>query len=729
MELSGLNEAQYKAVETVEGPLLILAGAGSGKTRVITYRIAHMIENLGISPYSILAITFTNKAAREMKERVCDLIGDEAEKMWISTFHSLCVRILRREIEKIGYGRSFNIYDTQDQQTLIKECIRLAGLNEDNFKPSAVISEISKAKDRLEDPEEYEKQTAGDYRLSKIASIYRLYQQKLKANNALDFDDLIFQTVRLLEEDRQTREFYQRKFRYIMVDEYQDTNHSQYRLVRLLSEYYRNLAVVGDDDQSIYGWRGADISNILSFEKDYPNTTVIKLEQNYRSTPMILGSANNVIKNNAERRLKKLWTENKTGEKIKLYRAYDEKNEADYIASQIAERRKEQKRELRDFAVLYRMNAQSRAIEEALIRAGISYKIFGSLKFYDRKEIKDILSYLKLIQNPLDDIALKRIINVPKRGIGGRSLEVLEAHAQRTGESLFSALLDAHELDLSTRIKNSVFEFTRMMNELIDAKQEKATTALLDELLERTGYLEELRREDTLESRGRIENIEELKTVILDFEKRETSEDEEEEKTLEGFLSSVSLMSDLDNLSETENYVTLMTLHSAKGLEFPVVFLPGMEEGLFPILRSFVSPQEIEEERRLCYVGITRAKETLYMSHASERTIYGKKSPARVSRFIGEIGEEFFEEAAKQKSQERQSLVKRYKEKYQIQSRAVDITPAGSGQSNLEVGSKIRHPKFGVGTIVSRSGTNYTIAFDGQGVKIINTEFIKLKQV
>ena len=358
-----------------------------------------------------------------------------------------------------------------------------------------------------------------------------------------------------------------------------------------------------------------------------------------------------------------------------------------------------------------------------------SYKIFGSLKFYDRKEIKDILSYLKLIQNPLDDIALKRIINVPKRGIGGRSLEVLEAHAQRTGESLFSALLDAHELDLSTRIKNSVFEFTRMMNELIDAKQEKATTALLDELLERTGYLEELRREDTLESRGRIENIEELKTVILDFEKRETSEDEEEEKTLEGFLSSVSLMSDLDNLSETENYVTLMTLHSAKGLEFPVVFLPGMEEGLFPILRSFVSPQEIEEERRLCYVGITRAKETLYMSHASERTIYGKKSPARVSRFIGEIGEEFFEEAAKQKSQERQSLVKRYKEKYQIQSRAVDITPAGSGQSNLEVGSKIRHPKFGVGTIVSRSGTNYTIAFDGQGVKIINTEFIKLKQV
>lgn len=729
MELSGLNEAQYKAVETVEGPLLILAGAGSGKTRVITYRIAHMIENLGISPYSILAITFTNKAAREMKERVCDLIGDEAEKMWISTFHSLCVRILRREIEKIGYGRSFNIYDTQDQQTLIKECIRLAGLNEDNFKPSAVISEISKAKDRLEDPEEYEKQTAGDYRLSKIASIYRLYQQKLKANNALDFDDLIFQTVRLLEEDRQTREFYQRKFRYIMVDEYQDTNHSQYRLVRLLSEYYRNLAVVGDDDQSIYGWRGADISNILSFEKDYPNTTVIKLEQNYRSTPMILGSANNVIKNNAERRLKKLWTENKTGEKIKLYRAYDEKNEADYIASQIAERRKEQKRELRDFAVLYRMNAQSRAIEEALIRAGISYKIFGSLKFYDRKEIKDILSYLKLIQNPLDDIALKRIINVPKRGIGGRSLEVLEAHAQRTGESLFSALLDAHELDLSTRIKNSVFEFTRMMNELIDAKQEKATTALLDELLERTGYLEELRREDTLESRGRIENIEELKTVILDFEKREASEDEEEEKTLEGFLSSVSLMSDLDNLSETENYVTLMTLHSAKGLEFPVVFLPGMEEGLFPILRSFVSPQEIEEERRLCYVGITRAKETLYMSHASERTIYGKKSPARVSRFIGEIGEEFFEEAAKQKSQERQSLVKRYKEKYQIQSRAVDITPAGSGQSNLEVGSKIRHPKFGVGTIVSRSGTNYTIAFDGQGVKIINTEFIKLKQV
>lgn len=726
MELTGLNETQRQAVDKVEGPLLILAGAGSGKTRVITYRTAHMIENLGISPYSILAITFTNKAAKEMRERVHELIGQEGEKVWISTFHSLCVRILRRDIELLGYSSSFNIYDSQDQQTLIKECIRLAGQREENFKPSAVLSVISKAKDRLMGPAEFEQESAGDFRNSQIAKMYRLYQQKLKANNALDFDDLIFKTVELLQSHERVRQFYQRKFRYIMVDEYQDTNHSQYLLIRLLSDLYKNLAVVGDDDQSIYGWRGADISNILNFEKDYPDTAVIKLEQNYRSTPVILNSANSVIGNNTRRRAKKLWTQTKTGEKIQLHKAYDERQEASYIVSQIQKRQREEDRPLKDFAILYRMNAQSRVLEEGLMGAGISYRIFGSLKFYDRKEIKDVLSYLKLIQNPLDDIALKRIINVPKRNIGARTVEVLEAYAAETGESLYSALLDLTPVDLSTRAKASIERFTELMNRLIDDKDRLSVSDLLEEVLDKTGYQKELEKEDTVEARSRLENLAELKSVVLEFQERETAEQEEEDKTLANFLSDVSLVSDLDKLDESENYVTLMTLHSAKGLEFPVVFLAGMEEGLFPIIRSTTTDREMEEERRLCYVGITRAKEILYMIHAMERTIYGKRNQSKVSRFIGEIGEEFFEEQQKENSVKPQSMRERYQEKYKIHPRAVEMDTKGNGQQDLSVGSKIKHPKFGIGTIVTKVGTSYTIAFQGQGVKTIDTAYVKL---
>ena len=450
MDLTGLNKDQLSAVTRVEGPLLILAGAGSGKTRVITYRIAHMIEDLKISPYSILAITFTNKAAKEMRERVNSLIGDRAKDMWISTFHSLCVRILRRDIERIGYNRSFVIYDTQDQLSLIKECIKECGLREDSFKPSSVLSAISGAKDKLLNPKAFETRYFNDFRLSKISKVYDLYQRKLKSNNALDFDDLIFKTVELLKTDEFVRDFYQRKFQYVMVDEYQDTNHAQDVLINLLSEMHKNLCVVGDDDQSIYGWRGADIANILDFEKDYKDAFVVKLEQNYRSTEVILDGANSVIKRNLGRKNKKLWTQLKEGEKIKLHKAYDEKDEANFIAREIKKRQEEEDRNLRDFALLYRTNAQSRALEEALIKQSISYKIFGSLKFYDRKEIKDIMAYLRLVQNPLDDLALKRIINVPKRGIGAKTLEKLEERALVTGESLFGLLHDLFGFDLFT---------------------------------------------------------------------------------------------------------------------------------------------------------------------------------------------------------------------------------------------------------------------------------------
>ena len=602
MDLTGLNKDQLSAVTRVEGPLLILAGAGSGKTRVITYRIAHMIEDLKISPYSILAITFTNKAAKEMKERVNALIGDRAKDMWISTFHSLCVRILRRDIERIGYNRSFVIYDTQDQLSLIKECIKECGLREDSFKPSSVLSAISGAKDKLLNPKAFEARYFNDFRLSKISKVYDLYQRKLKSNNALDFDDLIFKTVELLKTDEFVRDFYQRKFQYVMVDEYQDTNHAQYVLINLLSEMHKNLCVVGDDDQSIYGWRGADIANILDFEKDYKDAFVVKLEQNYRSTEVILDGANSVIKRNLGRKNKKLWTQLKEGEKIKLHKAYDEKDEANFIAREIKKRQEEEDRNLRDFALLYRTNAQSRALEEALIKHSISYKIFGSLKFYDRKEIKDIMAYLRLVQNPLDDLALKRIINVPKRGIGAKTLEKLEERALITGESLFGLLHDLSGFDLSTKVKTTLNKFVMMINSFMDMKEILPLIEFVQKVIDNTRYVDELKAEDTDEANGRIENIEEFKSVVMEFMQNS------EEKTLEEFLSSVSLVSDLDSIDEEDDFVTLMTLHSAKGLEFPVVFLAGVEEGIFPISRAMLDENQLEEERRLCYVGYDEGK-------------------------------------------------------------------------------------------------------------------------
>ena len=720
MDLTGLNKDQLSAVTRVEGPLLILAGAGSGKTRVITYRIAHMIEDLKISPYSILAITFTNKAAKEMRERVNSLIGDRAKDMWISTFHSLCVRILRRDIERIGYNRSFVIYDTQDQLSLIKECIKECGLREDSFKPSSVLSAISGAKDKLLNPKAFEARYFNDFRLSKISKVYDLYQRKLKSNNALDFDDLIFKTVELLKTDEFVRDFYQRKFQYVMVDEYQDTNHAQYVLINLLSEMHKNLCVVGDDDQSIYGWRGADIANILDFEKDYKDAFVVKLEQNYRSTEVILDGANSVIKRNLGRKNKKLWTQLKEGEKIKLHKAYDEKDEANFIAREIKKRQEEEDRNLRDFALLYRTNAQSRALEEALIKQSISYKIFGSLKFYDRKEIKDIMAYLRLVQNPLDDLALKRIINVPKRGIGAKTLEKLEERALVTGESLFGLLHDLSGFDLSTKVKTTLNKFVMMINSFMDMKEILPLTEFVQKVIDNTRYVDELKAEDTDEARGRIENIEEFKSVVMEFMQNS------EEKTLEEFLSSVSLVSDLDSIDEEDDFVTLMTLHSAKGLEFPVVFLAGVEEGIFPISRAMLDENQLEEERRLCYVGMTRAKQILYITYANERTLYGRRNHAIASRFISEIDESLFEENAKIEKTKPQSLYDRYKDKYKI---GQDDKPKFDGQDDITVGSKIKHPKFGIGMVVAKTGTVYTIAFEGQGIKQIDTTFISLNKL
>ena len=720
MDLTGLNKDQLSAVTRVEGPLLILAGAGSGKTRVITYRIAHMIEDLKISPYSILAITFTNKAAKEMRERVNSLIGDRAKDMWISTFHSLCVRILRRDIERIGYNRSFVIYDTQDQLSLIKECIKECGLREDSFKPSSVLSAISGAKDKLLNPKAFEARYFNDFRLSKISKVYDLYQRKLKSNNALDFDDLIFKTVELLKTDEFVRDFYQRKFQYVMVDEYQDTNHAQYVLINLLSEMHKNLCVVGDDDQSIYGWRGADIANILDFEKDYKDAFVVKLEQNYRSTEVILDGANSVIKRNLGRKNKKLWTQLKEGEKIKLHKAYDEKDEANFIAREIKKRQEEEDRNLRDFALLYRTNAQSRALEEALIKHSISYKIFGSLKFYDRKEIKDIMAYLRLVQNPLDDLALKRIINVPKRGIGAKTLEKLEERALVTGESLFGLLHDLSGFDLSTKVKTTLNKFVMMINSFMDMKEILPLTEFVQKVIDNTKYVEELKAEDTDEARGRIENIEEFKSVVMEFMQNS------EEKTLEEFLSSVSLVSDLDSIDEEDDFVTLMTLHSAKGLEFPVVFLAGVEEGIFPISRAMLDENQLEEERRLCYVGMTRAKQILYITYANERTLYGRRNHAIASRFISEIDESLFEENTKIEKTKPQSLYDRYKDKYKI---GQDDKPKFDGQDDITVGSKIKHPKFGIGMVVAKTGTVYTIAFEGQGIKQIDTTFISLNKL
>jgi len=630
--LEKLNKEQREAVLHTEGPLLILAGAGSGKTRVLTYRIAYLIEEKSVYPSNILAITFTNKAAKEMKERVQSLIGS-AENMWISTFHSACVRILRKNVESLkDYKKNFVIYDSKDQEALVKECLKELNLNEKNFPFRAVSSEISSAKDMLMTPDKFYDRNMHDMRKRKIADIYKLYQKKLQKNNALDFDDILYKTVELFELNPDILQYYQNKFKYIMVDEYQDTNYCQYTLIRLLAKQHKNLCVVGDDDQSIYSWRGADIGNILNFEKDFPGAMVVKLEQNYRSTQVILDAANSVIKNNFARKSKKLWTENGEGRSIVYHYATDEWGEANFIMDEVERMVAQENRELGDFAILYRTNAQSRVLEEACMSHGLPYKIVGGFKFYDRKEVKNVIAYLRVIQNPDEDLSLKRIINIPKRGIGNTTLEAITQHARTTGDSLFGALLEVDSIEgVSTKAKKGIKEFVRIMSDLMGIAETERVSKIVKEVLERTGYLSELEKDDDEESRTRAENVKELLSATLEFEEKNES------AILPDFLEQMALMSDIDTVEDGKAALIMMTLHSAKGLEYPFVFISGMEEGVFPSQRSYFEEKQMEEERRLMYVGITRAEERLYLTAAFERTLYGNTTYNTPSQFVKEI--------------------------------------------------------------------------------------------
>ena len=628
--LKGLNDKQYEAVVNTEGPCLVIAGAGSGKTKVLTHKIAYLIGEKQVKPWNILAITFTNKAANEMKERIGNLVGDVAADIWMGTFHSICVRILRRFIDRIGFDSSFIIFDTSDQRTLIKTCIKSIGLDDKMFTDRSVLSEISNAKNEMLEPEQYTVRANGDFRKEKIALVYEMYQKRLKENNAIDFDDIINYTIKILMENPDVLEYYSDKFHYVLVDEYQDTNKAQFTLVTMLASKNGNITVVGDNDQGIYSFRGADISNILNFERDFPGTKIIKLEQNYRCTGNILKAANAVIKNNEVTYKKELWTENEVGNLPAVYSANNEYDEGTYIAQQIEHLRREEYYKYSDFAILYRMNTQSRAIEEILRRESIPYKIIGGLKFYERKEIKDIISYLRLIQNSSDNLSLKRIINEPKRGIGKTSLDKIEELSNNTGIPMYEIIKNAEQYGLNRVFLNSR-EFVNVIEELKTKKDDMKISDLIKETLKKSGYTKALENENTIEAENRIENLDEFLTVAIEFE------DESADNKLSDFLEGITLSSDIDNMEETEENVTLMTLHSAKGLEFPVVFLVGMEEGIFPGYKSIGEPKELEEERRLCYVGITRAKEHLFLTCSKQRTIFGSTSCNQVSRFLREI--------------------------------------------------------------------------------------------
>jgi len=629
-KLQELNEKQYMAVVNTEGPCLVIAGAGSGKTKVLTYKIAYLMAEKNVSPWNILAITFTNKAANEMKTRISSLVGDAVNDMWIGTFHSICVRILRRYIEKIGLTKSFLIFDTSDQKHIIKECIKQVNLDDKLFSDKSVLSEISNAKNDMLDPQSYKLKVTGDYRKEKIALVYELYQQKLIENNAIDFDDIINYTIRILTENPECLEYYSEKFKYVLVDEYQDTNKAQFTLVTLLAGKYGNITVVGDNDQGIYSFRGADITNILNFEKDFPGTRIIKLEQNYRCTQSILNAANEVIRNNETKYEKKLWTDNERGALPKVFRGDNEYDEANYIVRQINTLKMEEYYKYSDFAVLYRMNSQSRSIEDILRREDIPYKIVGGLKFYERKEIKDIIAYLRLIHNTSDNLSLNRIINEPKRGVGKTSLDKIEIIANENGISMYEVIKNADVYGLN-RVFSNTREFINIIEELKCKKDDMKLSDLIKDTLNQTGYTRALELENTVEAETRIQNLDEFLTVAIEFE------DESADPTLSEFLEGITLSSDLDNMEEAEEAVTLMTLHSAKGLEFPVVFLVGMEEGIFPGYKSIGEPKELEEERRLCYVGITRAKENLFLTCSKQRTIFGSTSCNSVSRFVKEI--------------------------------------------------------------------------------------------
>lgn len=725
MDFSTLNKEQHLAVKETEGPLLVVAGAGSGKTRVLTWRIAYLINEKGVFPGNILALTFTNKAAKEMNNRVEKLLGRSTAGMWIGTFHAICVRMLRRDVEFLGYTKDFVIYDPQDQKTLAKDILKELRIDEDDLPVRKVMGEISWAKDRMMGPEKYKATFPGDDEKEEIAEVYRRYQGRLKSNNAMDFDDLILKTLELFRSNPAVLEYWQEKFKYVHVDEYQDTNRAQYELIRLMAQKTRNLCVVGDLDQSIYGWRGADIRNIRDFEKDFSPAKVIKLEQNYRSTGRILEAANAVIDNNLERRKKTLWTDNEDGHKLKYYQAQDDKEEARYVAMRIMEKVRDGDEAYKDMAVLYRTNAQSRVMEDAFRQARIPYKIIGGLKFYDRKEIKDVMAYLRFIQNPVDMIALGRVINVPGRHIGEKSVDRLMGEINSRSESPLAILHEAiAERWFPGKTTEGIRSYLRVVEPLIAERETLTPVDAIEGVLNATGMLTMLELENTIEARSRIENIEEFLSVAQEFEFNN------EGGTLRDFLVDMSLVSDQDSLVEEEEGVRMMTLHSAKGLEFPVVFMVGLEENLFPTSRA-IAEDDLEEERRLCYVGITRAERELHLTHAKQRFQFGRTSYNLISRFIAEIPDELFETPRK-KREPAQDV----KTTWTVPPVSASLKTQGAAQEgadDLKAGAKVRHKLFGEGVIISVKGsgtqTELTIAFTQKGIKKLMLGFAPLELI
>jgi DNA helicase-2/ATP-dependent DNA helicase PcrA len=737
-----LNPPQQEAVFHTEGPLLILAGAGSGKTRVLTHRIAHLIADKGVNPFNILAITFTNKAAQEMRERVDKLTGADGMSVWVATFHSTCVRILRRYIDRLGYDNRFTIYDSDDQKTLMKEICRKLNIDTKKYKERSLLAQISHAKDEMITPDEMEMNAGGDFNQKKVAQVYREYQAALKSNNALDFDDLLVKTVELFQNCGDVLESYQEKFRYIMVDEYQDTNTVQFKFVSLLAARYGNLCVVGDDDQSIYKFRGANIGNILGFERVFPDAKVIRLEQNYRSTKNILNAANEVIANNAARKEKRLWTENPEGEKLHFRQFMNGFEEAEYVIGDIAKKKREHLADYRECAILYRTNAQSRLFEEKCLKANIPYKIVGGINFYARKEIKDLLCYLKTIDNSADDLAVRRILNVPKRGIGATTVGRVQDYADYMNVSFYDALRVAEEVPSIGRSLNKIEGFVTFIQSLKSKAQAYSVTEILEEVIDLTGYVDELKAEDTEESRARIENIDELISKTVSYEEAMKAEGREE--TLSGFLEEIALIADIDTVDPDQDYVLLMTLHSAKGLEFPYVYLAGMEDGMFPSSMCIFSddPTDMEEERRLCYVGITRAMKELTLTSARQRLVRGETQYNKVSRFVREIPRELVElgttiQEHKPSMQETPSPKNSYMQMRQtfrakpFEAQNFKVTKAAS--LDYGVGDTVRHIKFGVGIVrdIVEGGRDYevTVDFDKVGVKKMFAGFAKLKKI
>lgn len=724
--LTGLNKEQQQAVQHTEGPLLILAGAGSGKTKVLTVRIAYLLAQ-GVNPYEILAITFTNKAAKEMKSRVEGLVGDVANRIWLSTFHSFCAKFLRFEIDSfLGYNSNFTIYDTSDSQAVIKAALKALNLDDKYYPVGAMIAAISDAKNKLLFASDFRKQ-ARDFYQQKVADVYEYYERELRKNNALDFDDLLLVAVKLLQSNATVLDKYSHRFRYVMIDEYQDTNHAQYLLAKLLASHWKNIAVVGDADQSIYAWRGADIQNILDFEKDYPNCTSIKLEQNYRSTKIILDAANAVIDNNEGRPEKNLWTDKIEGAKIQHFTAQSEHEEAAFIGDTIAKKHDIHDVPYGDMAILYRTNAQSRVLEEALIKRALPYTMVGGTKFYDRKEIKDVLAYLRVLYNPFDDLSLLRIINVPKRSIGATTVAKLQDYAREKGTSLFMTLTQLHLIDsIKGKTKEKLEEFGILIFTLVSEMEDKTVLDILESILDRTGYLAQLEESTDPQDQARAENIGELLSVAKDFQDTNSS------GTVEDFLEQVALVNDVDSFEQEEAKVTLMTLHAAKGLEFPIVFLCGLEEGLFPHSRTLMNPEEIEEERRLAYVGITRAEKELYISNATTRTVFGRTSSYLPSRFIDEIPEELVD-GLRAKRKVPDDIKRHVPQHMSVTSRPV-TKPIVRNEviADWKVGDTAIHSKWGNGKVINvtgeGAGMKLTIEFPTQGVRVVMAKFAPVKK-